>query len=105
MVFAPAGAIVPAALTHLEKGRVLALAGICMSDIGPLNYEKHLYQEKKLCSVTASTRQDGNELMHLASQIDLKTKTTEFPLDQANQALQQLKAGKINGAAVLNISD
>ncbi len=104
VIFAPAGAIVPAAMEHLEKAGVCALAGIYMSEIPPLDYEKHLYHEKILRSVTASTRRDGFELMELAGEIGIETTTQPFPLEQTNQALQLLKAGKINGAAVLKIS-
>ena len=104
VIFAPAGSIVPAAMEHLEKAGACALAGIYMSEIPPLDYEKHLYHEKILRSVTASTRRDGIELMELAGEIGIETTTREFPLDQTNEALQRLKAGKINGAAVLKIS-
>ena len=94
----------PPALEHLEKAGVCALAGIYMSQVPPLDYDKHLYHEKILRSVTASTRRDGMELMKLAGEINLQTTTEEFKLEQANEALQLLKAGKINGAAVLKIS-
>jgi propanol-preferring alcohol dehydrogenase len=104
VIFAPVGSIVPAAMEHLEKAGACALAGIYMSDIPPLDYEKHLYHEKILRSVTASTRRDGMELMELAGEIDIETTTQEFPLEQTNEALQLLKTGKINGAAVLKIS-
>ncbi|MBM4288186.1 MAG: zinc-dependent alcohol dehydrogenase family protein [Deltaproteobacteria bacterium] len=101
VIFAPAGNLVPEALRALAKGGTLALAGIYMSQIPALDYEKHLYYEKTVCSVTASTRQDGEELLHLAAAIPIRTQTQQFPLAEANQALQLLKAGKINGAAVL----
>lgn len=104
VIFAPAGSIVPAAMEHLEKAGACALAGIYMSEIPPLDYEKHLYHEKILRSVTASTRRDGIDLMELAGEIDIETTTQEFPLEQTNEALQLLKTGKINGAAVLKIS-
>ena len=105
IIFAPAGPLVPPALAHLEKGGTLALAGIYMTDIPSLNYDQHLYHEKNLRSVANSTRRDGIELMRLAGQIGIETTTTPFPLDQANRALQMLKDGQINGAAVLKISD
>lgn len=104
VIFAPAGEIVPPALEHLEKGGTCALAGIYMTQIPPLDYEKHLYHEKTLRSVTASTRRDGRELMQLAGEIGIETTTETFALEQTNQALQKLKAGKINGAAVLSLS-
>ncbi len=74
-----------------------------MSQIPALDYEKHLYYEKSIRSVTASTRQDGEELLQLAAEIPIKTQTQQFPLAEANQALQLLKAGKINGAGVLAV--
>jgi propanol-preferring alcohol dehydrogenase len=101
VIFAPAGNLVPEALRALNKGGTLALAGIYMSQIPALDYDKHLYYEKTIRSVTASTRQDGEELLQLAAKIPIRTETQEFPLAEANRALQLLKAGKINGAAVL----
>jgi len=103
IIFAPAGQLVPPALEHLEKAGTCALAGIYMSQVPPLDYEKHLYHEKTLRSVANSTRRDGRELMKLAGEIKLETTTQPFPLEKVNQALQLLKAGKINGAAVLKI--
>lgn len=104
VIFAPAGEMVPAALDHLQKGGTLALAGIHMTDIPTLNYQKHLYYEKTLRSVTASTRADGRELMRLAGEIPLQTTTHEFALADANRALQMLKASQIDGAGVLRIA-
>lgn len=103
VIFAPAGNLVPEALRVLDKGGTLALAGIHMSAIPALDYEKHLYYEKNVRSVTASTRRDGEELLELAATIPLRTTIQEFPLAEANNALQLLKTGKINGAAVLAI--
>jgi len=104
IIFAPAGELVPTALEHLEKGGICVLAGIYLSRIPPLDYEKHLYYEKTLRSVTASTRRDGCELMCLAEKANIQTTTETFPLEQANVALQRLKAGQINGAGVLDIN-
>ncbi len=104
IIFAPAGNLVPQALGALNKGGTLALAGIYMSQIPALDYEKHLYYEKSIHSVTASTRQDGEELLQLAAEIPIRTQTQQFPLADANRALQLLKAGKINGAGVLAIN-
>lgn len=101
IIFAPAGNLVPEALRVLDRGGTLALAGIHMSQIPPLEYDKHLYYEKNVHSVTASTRRDGEELLALAAAIPLRTEIQEFALSEANLALQMLKAGKINGAAVL----
>jgi alcohol dehydrogenase, propanol-preferring len=103
VIFAPAGNLVPEALRALNKGGTLALAGIYMSQIPALDYDKHLYYEKTVRSVTASTRQDGEELLQLAAAIPIRTETQVFPLAEANKALQLLKAGKINGAAVLAV--
>jgi propanol-preferring alcohol dehydrogenase len=103
VIFAPAGNLVPEALRVLNKGGTLALAGIYMSQIPALDYEKHLYYEKTVRSVTASSRRDGEELLQLAAAIPIRTQTQQFPLAEANKALQLLKAGKINGAAVLAV--
>jgi propanol-preferring alcohol dehydrogenase len=104
IIFAPAGGIVPQALEHLDRGGTCALAGIYMSQIPPLDYERHLYNERVLRSVTASTRRDGEELLRLADEASVGTHVTTFPLDQANRALQLLKSGGIDGAAVLRIA-
>jgi propanol-preferring alcohol dehydrogenase len=101
IIFAPAGVLVPEALRVLERGGTLALAGIHMSAIPSLVYHEHLYFEKTLRSVTASTRQDGRELLELAAAIPIRPKVKLFPLAQANEALKLLKAGEIEGAAVL----
>lgn len=101
ILFAPAGELVPPALEALEKGGTLALAGIHLSQIPPLDYERHLFYEKNLRSVTANTRRDGIELLRLAAEIPLRPKTTTFPMRDANQALQQLKHDAIEGTGVL----
>lgn len=101
ILFAPSGAVIPQAMQSLKKGGTLALAGIHVSDIPALDYNEHLFYEKKLLSVTANTRQDGRELLQLARAIPIKTATQAFPLAQANEALQGLKRGRINGTAVL----
>ena len=103
IVFAPAGEIVPDALHVLEKGGTVALAGITMTQIPPLDYERHLYYEKVLRSVTASTREDGRELIRLASEIPIRTKTTLFKLEEANEALWLIKESRISGAGVLDV--
>lgn len=103
IIFAPAGPLVLDALKVLEKGGTVALAGIYMSEIPPLDYTKHLYDEKVLRSVANSTRRDGEELLSLAAQIPIRTEVTSFPLDQANEALIALKTSQISGAAVLTV--
>jgi propanol-preferring alcohol dehydrogenase len=104
IMFAPAGELVPPALRALEKGGTLALAGIYMTPIPSLDYTLDLFQERTLQSVTANTRQDGLDLLKEAAAIPIHPHTTPFPLEQANTALQELKAGTIQGAAVLSIA-
>ena len=103
IIFAPAGEIVLDALKALNKGGTLALAGIYMTPIPQMDYTEHLYYERTVRSVTASTRKDGEELLRIAAEIPIRTQTTSFPLEEANKALQLLKQGKINGAGVLKI--
>jgi len=104
IIFAPAGELVPAALGHLDRGGTLALGGIYMTPVPALDYTKHLYDERTIRSVTASTRRDGIELLEAAAEIPIRTETQSFKLEEANSALQLLKAGKINGAGVLMIT-
>jgi propanol-preferring alcohol dehydrogenase len=103
IIFAPAGEIVLDALKALNKGGTLALAGIYMTPIPQMDYTEHLYYERTVRSVTASTRKDGEELLQIAERIPIRTQTTSFALEEANKALQLLKQGKINGAGVLRI--
>ena len=103
VVFAPVGEIVPRSLENLQKGGTLSLAGIHMSDIPALNYERHLFYEKRLQSVTSFTRKDAQEYMKLAIKIPVNSKTKIYPLESANEALWDLKYGKIQGTAVLKI--
>jgi propanol-preferring alcohol dehydrogenase len=101
VLFAPVGELVPPALEALDQGGTLALAGIYLTNIPALNYERHLFHEKTLRSVTANTRQDGEELLRLAAEIPIRPQTTSFPLRDANRALQQLKHDGIQGSGVL----
>ena len=103
IIFAPVGDLVPPALQALEPGGTVALAGIHMSAIPSLDYARDLFQERTLQSVTANTRQDGIDLLRVAADIPLRTHTQAFSLEEANLALQALKAGNINGAGVLKI--
>jgi propanol-preferring alcohol dehydrogenase len=105
IIFAPAGELVPAALEVLKKGGTLALAGIHMSDIPAMNYEQHLFYEKNLRSVTANTRDDGMELLKVAAAIPLRPQLHMYALEDANQALQDLKADRIQGTGCLQIAD
>jgi len=100
IIFAPAGSLVPEALRVLRKGGTLALAGITMSDIPAMPYAL-IYGERTVRSVANSTRQDAEELLHLATAIPIRTQVQTFPLDQANEALRLLKEGRIQGAGVL----
>jgi len=102
--FAPSGELVPPALENLAPGGTLALAGIHMTDTPPLDYQKHLYREKSLVSVTAATRQDGRDLLALAAEIPIRTEVQVFPFEEANRALEMLKRSEISGATVLRIS-
>ncbi len=101
ILFAPAGELVPVALRALDKGGTLALAGIHMSDVPAMAYEPHLFWEKTVRSVTASTREDGLDLLREAAAIPLRPRVTRYPLARANQALQDLAADRVEGTAVL----
>ncbi|HEV2423312.1 MAG TPA: zinc-dependent alcohol dehydrogenase family protein [Terriglobia bacterium] len=103
IIFAPAGEIVPAALKALRKGGTLALAGIHMSTIPPLDYDL-LYHERVVRSVANNTRQDGEDFLRVAAEIPIHTETEVFPLAEANRALNALKNDAIRGAAVLDVS-
>jgi propanol-preferring alcohol dehydrogenase len=103
IIFAPAGQLVPPALRALERGGTLALAGIHMSPIPSLDYDRDIFGERVIRSVTANTRQDGIDLLREAAAIPIKPHTVRFPLEQANRALQELKAGSFQGAAVLTM--
>lgn len=103
IIFAPVGYLVPPALQALERGGIVVLAGIHMSAIPALDYSRDLFQERTLQSVTANTRQDGLDLLQVAAEIPIRTHTQTFRLEEANLALQELKAGNINGAGVLQI--
>jgi propanol-preferring alcohol dehydrogenase len=101
IMFAPAGELVPGALAQLEKGGTLALAGIYLSQIPPLDYQTTLFYEKNLRSVTANTREDGRELLAEAASISLRPHVSTYALPDANRALQDLKSDRVNGTAVL----
>jgi propanol-preferring alcohol dehydrogenase len=95
------GDLVPVALEGLDRGGTLAVAGIHLTDIPSLNYERHLFQERTLCSVTANTRQDGRDLLDFAARHRLDVTTTPYGLDGADRALADLAADRVTGAAVL----
>jgi propanol-preferring alcohol dehydrogenase len=104
IIFAPAGDLVPLALESLGPGGTLALAGIHMSDIPTLNYQRHLFSERTVCSVTSNTRRDGEEFLVLAQRLGVQVTTTPVPFDQADLALRDLGAGRVRGAAVLTLT-
>ena len=103
IIFAPAGELVPPALQALERGGTLALAGIHMSPIPSLDYDRDVFGERVIRSVTANTKQDGLDLLREAAAIPIRPRTQVFPLAEANGALQALKAGAIRGAGVLRV--
>ncbi|MBH0177390.1 MAG: zinc-dependent alcohol dehydrogenase family protein [Nitrospira sp.] len=103
IIFAPAGELVPPALRALERGSTLALAGIHMSPIPTLDYDREIFGERIIRSVTANTRQDGIDLLREAAAIRITPHTVRFALEDANRALQALKAGGFQGAAILTI--
>jgi alcohol dehydrogenase, propanol-preferring len=101
ILFAPVGDLVPVALRNLARGGTLALAGIYMTAVPPLDYERDLFYERSVRSVTANTRADGEELLAEAARIPVRPATTTFPLEEANRALALLKRGGFAGAGVL----
>jgi len=101
--FTPSGPTVLDSLKALEKGGTLALAGIYMTPIPEMDYQKYLYHERTLCSVANATRQDGEDLLKIAAEIPIQTTVHSFNFEEANIALKLLKESKIDGAAVLQI--
>ncbi len=100
IIFAPVGALVPLALQAVRKGGRVVCAGIHMSDIPSFPY-RLLWEERQVLSVANLTRQDGLDFLQLAPKLGIVTKVTTYPLQQANQALADLRAGRFDGAAVL----
>ena len=103
ILFAPAGNLVPPALQALDRGGTLAVAGIWLSDIPSLTYEAELFYERRLRSVTANTRADGEAFLALAQRLDVRATTHEYSLADADQALADLASGAFDGAAVLRV--
>ena len=101
ILFAPVGDLVPVAMRALDRGGVLAVAGIHLSDVPTLNYEDDLFYEKELRSVTSNTRDNGRDFLALAFRHNVRATTHTYPMSRAQQALQDLKAGTFDGAAVL----
>ena len=103
ILFAPVGALVPAALGAVRRAGVVVCAGIHMSDIPSFPYEL-LWGERVLRSVANLTRRDGEEFLELAPRVPVRTEVEAFPLEQANEALDRLRSGRIRGAAVLHLT-
>ena len=104
MIFAPVGSLVPAALRASAKGAVIVSGGIHMSDIPAFPY-RLLWEERVIRSVANLTRQDGEELLQVAPKVPVKTEVHVFPLREANEALERLREGRIEGAAVLRVAE
>jgi propanol-preferring alcohol dehydrogenase len=104
ILFAPAGNLVLPALAALDRGGILAVAGIYLSPIPTLDYDRHLFNEKELRSVTANTRADGDEFLKIAGEIPIRTHTIAMDLADANRALTMLKHDELKGAAVLSVA-
>ncbi|MBN0043812.1 zinc-binding alcohol dehydrogenase family protein [Streptomyces actuosus] len=101
ILFAPVGDLVPVAMRALDRGGVLAIAGIHLSDVPPLHYESDLFYEKEIRSVTSNTREDARDFLSLAARHGVRATTHPYPLSDAVQALTDLKEGRFDGAAVL----
>jgi len=103
LIFAPVGALVPAALKALDPGGVVVCAGIHMSDIPSFAYDL-LWQERQIRSVANLTRRDGDEFLQIAPKVPVRTDVHPYPLTEANRALDDLAHGRFEGAAVLTIA-
>lgn len=101
ILFAPVGELVPVAMRALDRGGILAIAGIHLSDVPSLVYERELFYEREIRSVTANTREDAHEFLAVAARRPLEVTTTTYPLSEGRRALADLKAGSFAGAAVL----
>jgi len=103
IIFAPVGELVPKALLDVDRGGIIVCGGIHMSDIPSFPY-RILWEERVIRSVANLTRKDGEEFLKIASQIPIRTRIQTFPLHEANQALNNLRNGKVHGAAVLTMA-
>jgi propanol-preferring alcohol dehydrogenase len=103
IVFAPVGALVPQALSALAPGGVVVCAGIHMSDIPSFPYAL-LWKERSIRSVANLTRADGEAFLPLAREAGIRTSVTAFPLERANEALDAIRTGELDGAAVLTLA-
>ncbi|MEV0286405.1 MULTISPECIES: zinc-dependent alcohol dehydrogenase family protein [unclassified Kribbella] len=105
IVFAPAGEVVPYALEAVRPGGTVSVAGIHLTDVPQLNYERHLFHERDLRSVTSNTRRDGEELFRLVARLPVRAHTTVVPFDAVDRALSDVANGRAAGSlvAVLNV--
>jgi propanol-preferring alcohol dehydrogenase len=103
IIFAPVGNLYLEALRVMDRGGTVVSAGIHMSPIPELDYDRYLYHERRMLSVANATRKDGEELLAVAAEIPVKTTVSTFTLEAANEVLGRLRAGRVNGAAVLKI--
>ncbi|MFE3249868.1 zinc-binding alcohol dehydrogenase family protein [Streptomyces sp. NPDC059209] len=101
VLFAPVGDLVPVALEALDRSGTLAVAGIHLTDIPSLNYQRHLFQERDLRSVTSNTRRDGRDFLALAERIGIRVTVSPYPMSRADRALADLAGDRVDGAAVL----
>ena len=101
--FAPSGQVIPDALRVIDKGGTLAINAVSLTDIPPISWDL-LYHERKIASVANVTRRDAIEFLELAGKIPVQTTITSYALEDANQALLDMKSSKIDGAAVLQVS-
>ena len=103
IVFAPVGDLVPFALAALDPSGTVAVAGIHLSDVPGLDYQRHLFREKTLTSVTANTRADGEDLLRLARRYGVRATVSPYPFERADAALEDLAHDRVHGAAVLRM--
>ena len=105
ILFAPVGTLVPPTLEALDRGGTLAVAGIYLTQIPPLDYKRHLFEERTLRSVTANTRKDGNEFLEAAVRYGVRASTTPYAFDDTPTALADLAHDRVNGAAVVVVDE
>jgi len=103
ILFAPAGELVPVALAAVADGGTLVVAGIYLSQIPALDYDRHLFRERVLTSVTANTRADGEQLLRSAAEFHIRPTVTTYAFDAADRALDDVAAGRLTGAAVVTM--
>jgi propanol-preferring alcohol dehydrogenase len=102
ILFAPAGELVPVAMRALDRAGTLAVAGIWLSEIPALDYQREVFSERALRSVTANTRSDGEQFLQLAHRFQIRAHTVDYPMADAPKALADLAHGRFSGAAVLH---